>query len=285
MNMELVKDCRLVIRNLYPTFHNVEKKIADYILANPEEIVNMKISQFAAKINVAESSIVRFCQTVDVKGYLQLKLNLAQSIVPDSNLIYGDVHRADSNETVLNKVFTASENVLQNTKNFIDINHFNKMIQLMFNAKKIEIYGMYTSSTISQDACMRLYRIGYPAYSITDPYEAKISASVLGSGSLALGISHTGRTKDTIEILKLAKASGADTAAITSTVKSPITEVAETSLVICSDEQQIFREAVSSRLAHIVLLDAICACLGNLKYDETLNRIKNNAKIINEMRY
>jgi DNA-binding MurR/RpiR family transcriptional regulator len=283
--MKQTQDCRLMISHLYPTLHKVEKKIADFILANPEDVTNMTIAQFAAQVNSAESSIVRFCQMLDIKGFSQLKINLAQNIIPDRELIYGEVARTDSIEMVLNKVFASSIQVLENTRKFINIDNFNKTIERMYRAGKIEIYGVYTSSVICQDAYTRLHRIGYPVYALTDPYEAKISASMLGKGNVALGISHTGRTKDTVDILKRAKASGADTIAITSTMKSPIVEVADISLVICSDEQQIFREAVSSRLAHIVLLDAICACLGMLKYDETLERIKENTNIINEMRY
>ncbi|MDK2942800.1 MAG: RpiR family transcriptional regulator, carbohydrate utilization regulator [Acetobacterium sp.] len=279
------QDCRLTISQLYPTLHKIEKNIADFILANPDDVINMTIAQFAAQVNSAESSVVRFCQRLDIKGFSQLKINLAQNTVPNKELIYGEVAKTDSIETVLNKIFSSSIQVLENTRKFIDIDSFNKTIELLHQAVKIDIYGVYTSSFICQDAYTRLYRIGYPAHAFTDPYEANISASMLGKGSVALGISHTGRTKDTVDILKRAKASGADTIAITSTMKSPIVEVADISLVICSDEQQIFREAVSSRLAHIVLLDAICTCLGLLKYDETLERIKENISIINEMRY
>jgi DNA-binding MurR/RpiR family transcriptional regulator len=278
-------DCRILIKNLYPSLHNVEKKIADYILFNPKEVTGMTIAQFAATVKSSESSIVRFCQMLSFKGFSQLKINLACHLTPDINLMCEDVCRTDSNETIVDKVFASGIRVLEDTRKFIKTSDFNKVIDVMYRANKIEFYGVYTSAVIARDAHNRLRRIGFPVHAITDPYEARISASMLEKGSVAVGISHTGRTKDTIDILKMAKASGADTIAITSTLKSPIVEVADVSLVICSDEQQIFREAVSSRLAHIVLLDAICVCLGNLKYDETSERIKENTNIINEMRY
>ena len=283
--MEQELDCRLVIRNLYPTLHNVEKKIADYILENPEKIVEMTIAQLALSIGVAESSIVRFCRLLDLKGFTQLKINLARNIMPDTNLIYRDVCKTDSPEEVVHKVFASSIRVLEDTGRFLDMEEFNKAVELLKNADRIEFYGVYTSSVIARDAYNRLHRIGYPAYAATDPYEAKISASMLGKGDVAVGISHTGRTRDTIEILELAKESGASAIAITSSPKSPVTEVADISLVICADEQQIFREAITSRIAHIVLLDAVCVCLGLLTYEETSRRIEINSNIINKMRY
>lgn len=263
----------------------MERKIADFILENPEKIVDMTIAQFAANAGVAESSIVRFCQMLDLKGFTQLKINLARNITPEANLIYGDIRNTDSVEEVIQKVFASSIRVLENTSRFLNTADFKKAIEWLKNAKKIEFYGVYTSSVIARDAYNRLHRIGYPAYAATDPYEAKISASLLGKTDVAVGISHTGRTKDTIEILELARDSGASTIAITSSPKSPITEIADISLVICSEEQQIFQEAVTSRIAHIALLDAICVCLGLLNYDEASRRIEANSNIINKMRY
>lgn len=283
--MEQGLDCKLLIKNIYPSLHNVEKKIADFTLENPGKIVDMTIAQFAATVGVAESSIVRFCKALDLKGFAQLKINLARNITPDTNLIYRDICTTDSPEEVIHKVFASSIRVLENTSRFLNTSEFNKAVQLLKNARRIEFYGVYTSSVIARDAYNRLHRIGYPAYAATDPYEAKVSASMLEKGDVAVGISHTGRTKDTVEILELARSSGASAIAITSAPKSPIVEVADVSLVICSDEQQIFREAITSRIAHIVLLDALCVCLGLLTYEETSRRIEKNSDIINRMRY
>ncbi len=278
-------DCRLLIKNMYPTFHNVEKKIADFILENQEKIIDMTIAQFAANVGTAESSIVRFCQILDLKGFTQLKINLARNITPDANLIYEDICKTDSVEVVIQKVFASSIRVLENTSRLLNTADFKEAVELLQNAQRIEFYGAYTSSVIARDAYNRLHRIGYPVYAAADQYEAKISASLLGKADVAVGISHTGRTKDTIEFLELAKDSGASAIAITSSPKSPIVEVADVSLIICSEEQQIFQEAITSRVAHIVLLDAICVCLGLLDYEKTSKRIEVNSNIINKMRY
>lgn len=234
---------------------------------------------------MAESSIVRFCKILDFNGFGELKLCMAGYEKEKHALPYGNVTQKDSMVDILDKVFGSSIQVLNETRSFMNHEKFEQAVQLMKKAKKIVFYGMYTSSTIVHDAYMRLYRIGYPVYYFTDPYEAKISASMLDKDCVAFGISHTGRTKDTIEVLSAAKENRAKVIALTSFERSPILDVSDISIVICSAAPEGMMEAVSSRISHIVVMDALCTCLGVAKYQETTAQIKKNMEIINRMRY
>lgn len=283
--MEGYIDCRILIKQQYSAFHSSEKKIADFILQHPEEIVDMTVAQLASKIGTAESSIVRFCQILGLKGFIQLKINMARNMVPDARQVYGNISQTDSCGSVVQKIFASSVKVLEDTGRFLSMEHFREAIELLSRARRIEVYGVYTSAMIAQDAGNRLRRIGYPVYAYTDPYEAKISAGMLGPGDTVLGISHTGRTKDTVDTLQIAGRAGASVISVTSTPNSSIVKVSDIPLVICSDEQQIFRECITSRLAHIVLLDAVCVCLGLMHYEETARRMAVNSDVINQMRY
>ena len=65
------------IQNMYAVFHRVEKENRRFLLQNPERIVGLSISEVAAEIQVAESSIVRFCKMLKLTGFSDLKLSLA----------------------------------------------------------------------------------------------------------------------------------------------------------------------------------------------------------------
>ena len=61
--------------------------------------------------------------------------------------------------------------------------------------------------------------------------------------------------------------------------------IADVPLIVCSAASEGVMEAVSSRISHIVVLDALCTCVGVAKYDETTAQIEKNSEIINRMRY
>lgn len=98
----------------------------------------------------------------------------------------------------------------------------------------------------------------------------RVAASQLGADDVAVALSHCGKTTDTVETLRLARQAGAHTIALTSYADSPICAYADEALVVYSDEILYPMEAVSARIAHIAVLDALCVCLAARDYDAGL---------------
>jgi len=275
----------IVLRSIYPSLFEVERKIADFILKQPEVLVNMTVAQISKKIAVADSSIIRFCQKLGFNGFTQLKINIAKNLKKPEELIFEDIDCSDNTETIITKVFASSIKALEDTVKMLDKNELGKAVDTLLNSEKIEIYGIGTSATIAMDIYYRLMRIGIPAYTATDPHIMRVSASKLDSNCTVIGISHTGRTKDTIEALRIAKEKGANVISITSFMNSPITDVSDINLITSTAETKIIKEAVSSRIAQIALLDSIYTCIALKKYDTTLENLENITEILNETRF
>ncbi len=275
----------LEIRGLYPSMHKVERIIADYILKSHNDVINMTVAQIGRKINVADSSIIRFCKSLGFSGFSEFKLQLAKGFIEPEKLIFENIEKGDHNHTVLKKVFGSNIKTLQNTLKMIQQESFNQAVDALLNADKIIFYGVGSSATIVDDFYYRFMRIGLPVEGIKDPHIAMISASMLSENSLAIGISHTGKTQTTVNTLKMAKTKNAQTMCVTSFFKTPLTEVSDISLVISSSEGTIMNEAISSRIAHITLLDSLYACVSLIKSKEVLPRIQNMNHILNDLRY
>jgi len=263
----------------------VEKKIADYLLKHPEIIINMTVAEISEELQVAHSSIVRFCQKIGFDGFSQLKINLARNLKKPEELIGEDIDRSDDPFTITNKVFSSSIRALKDTIKMLDRTELARAADALLNAKRIEFYGVGTSAPIATDAYYRFMRIGLPAYTATDPHVMRISANMLDAGCVAVGVSHTGRTRDTVSAIRIAKDKSAKTICITSFTGSPIFELSDIKLVTSTAETKIMKEAVSSRIAQIALIDGLYACIALRKYDKTLENIGNMAEILNEMRY
>ncbi|MES8790479.1 hypothetical protein U6O01_12330, partial [Cutibacterium acnes] len=75
------KNCLGQIRSHYARLSEKEKKIADYILNNPENIIHSTINDVAEDLNVADATVFRFCKRIGFKGFQAMKITLAAEII------------------------------------------------------------------------------------------------------------------------------------------------------------------------------------------------------------
>ena len=70
-------DFLIKIRSTYNQFTKAEKKVADYILQNPKKVLFMSITDLADECHVGDTSVFRFCKTMELKGYQEFKMMLS----------------------------------------------------------------------------------------------------------------------------------------------------------------------------------------------------------------
>jgi DNA-binding MurR/RpiR family transcriptional regulator len=124
-----------------------------------------------------------------------------------------------------------------------------------------------TSAPLTQDAAYRFSAIGARAESYADIHVQLLQARLLGPTGVCIAVSHTGSTRETLEAVRAAKASGATTAAVTSFARSPLTELVDHVILAGTREVSFRLEAMASRLAHLALLDALLVSVASR--DET----------------
>lgn len=269
--MQMVENTLVEIKKWYLSMSEVEKKIADYILEHPQKTVNMTMRVLAKEVGVSEGSIANFSTKLGYSGYTQLKIGIAQSQNGHNNLIFNNV---DDGDTVKDTVKKMMDNALSSFQSTYDINRTEDLQEaaaLLLGAKKrIEIYGVASSSMVAQDAYYRFLRVGLPTVAVTDAIICQVSASMLDSDCLALAISYTGRTDDVLKAMRIAKTQGAKTMCITSYAQSPLAKLCDISLIVASRESEIDNLATVSRLTQLLLLDSICSYIDYQRKDFTL---------------
>lgn len=269
----------------YDALTPAQKKLADYAMRYPSEVVNASAAEFAARAGTAPSAVIRFCQALGYDGFSAFKLQLAVVLSRQAPASYmTGVGREDSSTTVLDKIFTANIQALRDTAARIDRQAFTKTVQLLSNARRIHIYGVGSSAQAVQELHYRLMLLGAPVQCFTDIVAARLSTMHLGPEDLAIGISHSGRTCATVDALTLSKQAGAKTVCLTSYSGSPITEVSDHVLTVFCDETRYPIEATAARVAQIGVLDALVAALAAQRYEETLRRSEQIHDMIEPLR-
>lgn len=273
------------IKAIYTSLSSRERAVADYILKNPQEIIHLSITEFSENSSVAEATIFRFCKRLGFRGYQAFKIALASEVVEPIKNIHEEIREEDEVLTLAEKVFTGHIEAIKDTLNLLDGPVLENIVDTLSRATRIDFYGSGGSSAIAMDAYHKFLRTGINCHAHSDGHQQIISAALLGPGQAAIGISHSGSNKDVIEALRIAKANGAATIAITNHYKSPLTKEADYVLYTTSRETYFRSEALASRLVQLSLIDVLHVAVSVRKQEETLGNLQKIREAISIKRY
>ena len=245
----------LNIKMLYDEMGKAEKQIADWILENPGKIISLSIVELAELCKCSEATIVRFSKRLGMSGYQELKISLAAE--GGSASVNSNISKKDTAYSIYEKVCNDIYLSLERTKKSLDADAVSLAADKICKAKKIVLFGLGNSASIAIDASHKFLRAGLNAIAYTDNHMQVIAASHLKEGDVAIGVSHSGSSKDIVDALKIAKEHKASTIAITNIGKSPILKVSDIVLATSSEETQYNILALNSRIAQLAIIDAL----------------------------
>ena len=255
----------VTIRSLLPNLAPVERRVAQAVLDDPQGVAWRSISELARSCGTSATSVVRFCRAIGLRGYPDLRLALAGAVARDDvttvTAASHDIAPDDDAATITKKIAYADARAVTDTANHLDIATLVQVTEALAKAGRIDIYGVGASGFVALDLQMKLQRIGRPAFAWPDPHMAISSASLRGAGDVAIGLSHTGTTVDTIDVLREARSHGALTVAVTNFPWSPITEVADLVLLTAARETAFRTGAMTSRIAQLTVVDCLFVTL------------------------
>lgn len=249
------------IRSLLPGLARAEQRVAQVVLADPGRVAHHSITEVAEQASTSETTVTRFCKAIGVGGYPELRLALAadtaRSSVRVRPEIGGDIGPADTLGDVVAKIANADARAVEETAEQLDLAVLATVVDALVGARRIDLYGVGASAFVARDFQQKLHRIGRCAFAWGDVHMALTSAALLGGGDVVVGISHTGSTTDTIDVLVEAARHGAHTIAITNFPRSPIGEVADQVLTTAARETTFRSGAMASRIAQLTVVDCL----------------------------
>lgn len=273
------------MRMAHDTMARGARRIADHILAQPEEIVRMSITELAEAVGVSEGSVVNFCRSIGLSGFQHLKLSLAREVVQPVQFIHEDVGRDDDMDTICRKVFHSGIQALRDSLSVLDPQALSRAVEAIRTAKRVEIYGIGSSAPIAEDTHYRMLRIGLDARVVTDSHIQAISASRCDTDVAVLTISHSGATHETVAATRLAKEAGARTIVITNFARSPIQAYGDVVLFTMARETRFRTEAMTSRIAQLCVVDALIAALALGDYDHSIDTLRQTFEVLSIKRF
>jgi len=275
----------LRLQSVYSCLGTAEKRIADFLRENPKEIIHLSITELAERSNVSEATVVRFARKLGFKGYQDLKITFAQEIISPLQSIHEEVGENDKIPEVLNKIFQSIIQTLYHTRDVLDLEQVEKAAEAILRAKKIVVFGLGNSAPVAMDAQHKFLRAGIECAAYCDNHMQVIVASHLCHEDVAIGISHSGSSRDIVEALQLAKECGATTICITNYGKSPALKYSDIHLFTASQETRYRILALASRVAQLGIIDTLYVYVALRKKKEGYDAIKRIERALQCKKY
>jgi len=236
-----------------------ERKVADYILAHPEDVVKLSVQKLAELSGVSEATIIRLARSLHMKGFQELKLRIAGDLNKQTAAAgsYQEIMMEGTTASIMQAVSWNNIQSIQDTISVLSTEEVERAAEALSRARKIDIYGVGASAVIAADVKQKFSRINLWCDAYSDFHAQLTSAVSLTEQDVAFGISYSGQTEDVIQSLSEAKQQGATIITLTKFGSSPVSDLADIRLYTSSVEKSIRSGAMASRIAQLNVIDIL----------------------------
>lgn len=262
------------------TFFETEKKIGNFIIHHPKEIVDMTVGELAKECQVSEASVSRFCKKIDMKGFHHLKISIAKEMVSQSeddelsNHISVDDLEQSLKNILANKVAELTQTVsIMNSENLQDI------LKRINNAQNVLFAAVGNTVPVAMDGAYKLNQIGISAVS-TPVWETQLAYSYnLSPDDIVIAISNSGESTGVINILEAAKQKKATTISITNSEKSTIAKISDYHITTATREKLFLDEYRFSRVSATMVIEVLYLFLTSMRKEAYDSIIQHESSI------
>jgi len=275
-----VPGCFVRIRNGFSALSRGERLVAEAILRDPHAVVLESVTDLARRSRTSPAAVSRFCRKLGFDNFPRFKIRLAHDLASPMADIHEDVGVGDPLGRIIRKVVHGNIQTLSDTLQGLEEKAVAEAVELLSTAPRITFFGSGGSGIVAQDGAHKFMRTGKAIVVHTDKHLQLIHASLLGDKDVVVAVSHTGRNRDLLDVLQVAKSAGARVIAITHYGPSPTAKLADVVLYTMARETAYRRESLSSRIAALTIVDVLYVGVGVRLHQQVIRNIKQIRRAI-----
>lgn len=260
------------IRDAKSSMTKAERAVAEYMESRLATVPKISIKQLAQRSGTSEASVMRFCKALGYQGYRDFVLNLSAALgsvdKENDEKNYTDIRPGDDLETIIENVSFNNRRSIEDTLTALDKTMVAEAVALLCEARRVDWYGLGASGLVCQDAQQKFMRISKRWQAFVDGHIIQTAAALLSPQDVAVLVSNSGTTAEILDALKLARANGAKTIAITRYSKSELAQGSDVVLHISTPEVSLRSGAMGSRIAMLNVVDILFSCVASEQYSE-----------------
>ncbi|MDO3411969.1 MurR/RpiR family transcriptional regulator [Saccharibacillus sp. CPCC 101409] len=272
------------IESILPKLTRSEAKVARFALSAPDRVVFMSVQELAAQSDSSSASVVRFCRSLGLKGFPELKVALSADLGQERKSGYYDLNRNENTTDLVDKLLSNAIQSLRDTVSQVDTGHIELAARKLYEAPAIFAYGIGASSLVAEDIAQKWLRMGKNAYAFQDSHILTMSMASAPPGSVFIGISYSARTREVLRQLKFAKSSGLVTISFTGFGRSEMSDISDISLFTSlAPEAKVRSTASSSKHSQFFIIDVLYYVYASQHVDASLDYIEKTRRAVKEV--
>jgi RpiR family carbohydrate utilization transcriptional regulator len=248
------------IRASLPALSPAEQRVGKLVLADARSFASLPVAELAERSHVSKPTVVRFCRSIGYDGLADFKLKLAGTVNEGVPFVHRSVDEDDKPADLVVKVIDNAVSALLKYRNDATAHAFDRAIEALTEAarekRRIEFYGVGNSGIVAHDAEHKFFRLGVHAVAYNDAHVQVMAATMVGPGDCVVVISNSGRSRDLLDALEIARRKGATTIVITAS-GSPLAHQAQILLSVDHPEDYDRYSPMVSRLLHLTVIDIL----------------------------
>lgn len=249
------------IRKFYNDIFSAERKVADYILANPEQVVLSNVSELASLSGVSDATVIRLCKHIGYEGYYQMKLLLSHDLGRSQMSGIGK-EQNDAPKTAVDFFSIVANNLVSLAKG-IDMTVLVNCVELIVKSSRVHIVAAGNTSPLSADLAFRLGRLGIRTSTSMVPEYFLNDLNLSTKDEILIGISHSGTSKVVLQAFEMAKNKGLKTITICSSAKAPITKLSDYMLLSPGNDKIFAEFGITSHIFEYGIMDLLLYFIAN----------------------
>lgn len=280
-------NCLTVIRQRYSLLAQSDKRLADYLLEQPERARHLSSQQLAQEAGVSQSSVVKFAQKIGYKGFPALKLALSDALasqtsgepVPVHNGIWGNDPLRSVGEKLIQEHMAAMNATLE-------VNSEQRLAQgvaMLAGARRIMLVGIGASGLVAKNLAWKLMKIGVNAVVELDMHALLATVQAMSPQDLLVAISYSGERREVNLAAEEARQVGMPVLAITGFAPNRLQQHASHCLYTLAEEQTTRSAAISSTSAQQLLTDLLFMGLIQKDLEHAPVRIRHSEALVKRL--
>ena len=242
------------IHGSYYQLTATERRVADYVLAQPEQVKFMSITQLADECGTADATISRFCRSLKLKGFNAFKIELARHSTANVPVVHHDT------ETLAGRarqVGTQSADAIAQTMDLVEPHQVERAVEMIEKANRCICIGSGGSAIMATTFAHLFSAVTGKFQAITDSHMQMSAVATMGKDDIIILFSYSGATNAGLQILELAKERGIRSVLVTRFNKSPAATLADVVLRCGSNEGPFQSGSVAAKVAQLVVMDVL----------------------------
>jgi len=262
-----------------------EKKIAKYILECSKDVLYMNINELAKKSKSSSAAVVRFCKSIGIENFGNLKVRLSAESVQGTTVSNLDIEDKESVSSIIEKTLSNTIQVFEDTAHQIESTAVERVVEMLHAADMIYVYGVGASFLIAEDIAQKWRRLGKKVYAISDYHLLLSTMAIQNAQAVFWGVSYSGKTKEVLLLIEKAKAFGMKTIGLSRMGQHKLAQNVDALLTTArAPEAKLRSAATSSRFAQLFVIDIVFLTYASSQYKFTVEQLEKSRNAVADLK-